>query len=615
MRNKNGQVTIFVIIAIVAIAAIAAFFFLRNTIMQGEIPASIEPVRNSLLSCIESSVLAGIGILESQGGYIELPEFEAGSFYSPFSSQLDFFGNPIPYWYYVSGNNIQKEQVPTLKDMEGQLSDYVNQEASRCNFQDYHNEGFEIHLGDSETAADITENQVRISVSMDMDISRGNETAIIRKHDVSVNSNLGKLYNSARKIYDYEQETLFLEQYGIDTLRLYAPVDGVEVTCSPLAWNSNDVFSELQDAIEANTGAIRASGGEFTLQRSEDRYFVKDLGIEGDVRFLNSKAWPYSFEVNPSEGDLLISRPVGNQQGLGILGFCYVPYHYVYSMKYPVLVQIFDNNEIFQFPLAVVIEGNNPRNALNATAVEFDLPELCEQRNTEATVNVYDTKLNPVEAEVSYECFGTKCDIGTTNSGTLKSEFPQCANGDVIANARGYREARKQYSTISEGSVEVIVDRLYNTTIGLKLDNSNYNKDAMISFISEGDTKTIMYPAQKTAELSQGQYEIQVYIYRNSSLTLGATKTEQCLEIPQSGLGGFFGFTKESCYTIEFPSQVISNALAGGGKQNYYFLESQISGNKTIEISAKSLPTPTSITQLQNNYLLFEDRRLDISFK
>jgi hypothetical protein len=124
-----------------------------------------------------------------------------------------------------------------------------------------------------------------------------------------------------------------------------------------------------------------------------------------------------------------------------------------------------------------------------------------------------------------------------------------------------------------------------------------------------------LYPSQKTAELSQGQYEIQVYIYRNSSLTLGATKTEQCLEIPQSGLGGFFGFTKESCYTIEFPSQVISNALAGGGKQNYYFLESQISGNKTIEISAKSLPTPTSITQLQNNYLLFEDRRLDISFK
>ena len=42
-----------------------------------------------------------------------IPEYEAGSEYMPFSSQLDFLGNPIPYWYYVSGNNIQREQVPS----------------------------------------------------------------------------------------------------------------------------------------------------------------------------------------------------------------------------------------------------------------------------------------------------------------------------------------------------------------------------------------------------------------------------------------------------------------------------------------------------------------------
>ncbi len=616
MKNKKGQVTIFIIIAVIVLASIALFFVFRDSLTQGQIPASIDPVYSSFLSCLEESTLSGISVLESQGGYIELPDFEPGSFYSPFSSQLDFFGNPIPYWYYVSGNNVQKEQVPSLSEMEEQLSGYVNDGIENCRFDDYYSQGFEVYFDEPETTANINDNQVMISVSTNLGISKGNETALISRHTISVDSSLGKLYNSARKIYDYEQETLFLEQYAVDTLRLYAPVDGVELTCSPLTWNADQVFSGLQNAVEANTEAIKVSGGDFVLQNAENKYFVKDLGVGENVRFLNSRNWTYAFEVNPTEGNLLISRPVGNQQGLGVLGFCYTPYHYVYSLKYPVLVQVFDGEEIFQFPFAVVIEGNNPRQSLNATAIELNLPELCDQKNTEVTVNVYDTKLNPVDnATVSYECFGTKCEIGKAGSGKITSEFPQCANGDVIVNAPGYRETRYRLSTIEQGFAEIIVDKLYNATVNLRMDNSNYNGQATITFVSDSDAKTIIYPGQKTVELSQGQYEVQVYIYKNSSITIGATKTQQCVEAPQSGIGGFFGFTKENCYTIEFPSQVLSNALSGGGKQNYYILESQLSDSKTLEINAKSLPNPNSITQLQNNYILFEERGLEINFK
>ena len=39
---------------------------------------------------------------------------------------------------------------------------------------------------------------------------------------------------------------------------------------------------------------------------------------------MNSRYWPYAFEVSPTQGDILIANPVGNQEGLGILGFCYV---------------------------------------------------------------------------------------------------------------------------------------------------------------------------------------------------------------------------------------------------------------------------------------------------
>jgi len=409
MKNNKGQLTIFILIAV--------FFVFGDSLITTEIPVSIEPVYNTFLSCLEEDILTGISILESQAGYIELPDFEPGSHYMPFSSQLDFLGNAVPYWYYVSGNNIQKEQVPSENDMEEQLSNFVSEKVSNCVFDDYYEQGFEISFSSALAEVDIRDNEVEISLDMDLNIEKGEDNVLIKNHKVSVNSKLGILYNSARKIYDYEQETLFLEEYAIDTLRIYAPVDGVELTCSPLTWNTNDVFDELQEAIEANTLALKTQGGDFSIKKEENKYFIEDIFVEGDVRFLNSKDWPYTFEVNPSEGSILIAEPVGNQQGLGILGFCYAPYHFVYDVKYPVLIQIFLNDEIFQFPVAVVIQGNSPREALDAEAVgEIRISEFCEQKNTEVQVNVFDTKLNPVDAEISYECFGTKCLIGDTSS-------------------------------------------------------------------------------------------------------------------------------------------------------------------------------------------------------
>src|SRR3989344_1851216 len=256
----------------------------------------------------------------------------------PFSSQLDFLGNPIPYWYYVSGNGIQKEQVPTKQQMELQLGDFVASKARNCGFDSYYGQGFEIYLTEPSAAkVSIKDGEVEVNLDMDLSITNGNDTAIVKNHKVVVNSELGRLYGSAKKVYDEEQKSLFLENYAIDNLRLYAPVDGVEVTCSPLVWNADDVFNDLQEAIEINTMALKTKGS------SEDYFTVDVPGVNEEVRFLNSRTWAHAFEVSPSDGALLIANPVGNQAGLGILGFCYVPYHHVYSMKYPILVQVYSS--------------------------------------------------------------------------------------------------------------------------------------------------------------------------------------------------------------------------------------------------------------------------------
>jgi hypothetical protein len=616
MGFKRGQVTIFIIIAILLVGTIVGVFMFKDFFIGKQIPASIEPIYTSFLSCLEDNTLIGIDILESQAGYIFLPDFEPGSGYMPFSSQLNFLGNPIPYWYYVSGNNLQKEQIPSKEDMEEQLGKFIEGEITDCIFDEYYEQGFEIDQGEPKTIVTIKNNEVEIKLDMDLSVNKEEDSAVLGNHKIIVKSRLGMLYNSAKKIYEEEQENLFLENYAVDVLRLYAPVDGVELTCSPKIWNADEVFDELQQAIEANTATLKTKDGIYSLKDKKDEYFIVDVSVDADVRFINSKDWAHAFEVVPSEENVLIAKPVGNQPGLGILGFCYVPHHFIYDIRYPVLIQLYSGEEIFQFPVAVVIQGNKPRESLDTDAVKFGYPELCKYKNVLVEVNTYDTKLNPLEADISYECFGTKCDIGkTTLTDSLEEEFPQCVNGYILAKAQGFADAKELYSTIQSGSKDIILDKLYEIDVDLKLDGKSYNKNAIISFISDKSSKTVVYPEQKNVELSEDQYEVQVYIYKNSSIKLEAATKEQCMEVPQSGLGGLFGLTKEKCFDIQIPAQIISNALAGGGKENYYILESELENSNIIEINAESLPFPNSLEQLQNNYMLFEDKDLGIYFK
>ena len=114
IRSKKAQLTLIIFIAIVIVLAIVLYFLLRDSLFQSDIPRNMRPVYDSYLGCIEEVTREGVYLMGQQAGYIELPDFEPGSSYRPFSNQLDFLGMAIPYWMYVSGNNILKEEVEVL---------------------------------------------------------------------------------------------------------------------------------------------------------------------------------------------------------------------------------------------------------------------------------------------------------------------------------------------------------------------------------------------------------------------------------------------------------------------------------------------------------------------
>ncbi len=613
MLNKRGQLTIFIIVAVVLIAAVGLFFTLKDRIDRNNIPATFEPAYNTFISCLEENTHTGINLLEAQAGYIEKPEFEAGSTYMPFSSQLDLYGVGVPYWYYVSGNNIERQRVPSKIDMQNQLAEFIQNKMNDCDFSSFYDEGFEIEKSSPSVEVTIKNSNVDVRVTMNLAMSNGEESMIATAHRVTVDSKLGELYDSARKIYNEEQKNLFLEEYAIDTLRLYAPVDGVDISCAPRIWNADEVFDDLQTAVQDNTQFLRVKNGDYVLNDDNNKYFVLDFSSNSNVRFVTSKNWPSSYEVSPNEGNLLMANPVGNQPELGALGFCYVPHHFVYSMKYPVLVQVYEGTEVFQFPLAVVIQGNKPREALNGIATsEVDDVKLCDYKNTPVGINVRGSDGNLDHADIYYECFGDLCSIGES---PLYENFPQCANGYVIAKADGYEESKRLFSTVSPGTLDMTLYKLYEKNIDLKIDGMDYSGSAIITFVSGDKTKTVVYPEQRSVQLSSGSYDVTVYVYGNVSINFGSSTYKQCVQVPASGIAGMLGRTSEECYDLNIPESSLSNALTAGGSGTKFFSESDLMSSGGIEIDASSLPNPTTINQVQENYILFENGEISINLE
>jgi hypothetical protein len=622
MSSKKAQITIFIIIAIMIVAVIALFFIFRGNIIKNNVPKDLLPVYNYYLSCIDYEAKNGALLLGEGGGYINSLEFSPGSVYMPFSSQLGFLGNSIPYWYYVSGNGLSYEQIPTIGDMQEELDKYIEDGLSYCDFSSYEEAGYEVLLGEPVVTSYIKDNQINSQVKQDIRIVYGNNVWTGRLHSIETSSNLGKFYSLAKDIYGVNKQKMFLENYGVDILRLYAPVDGSDITCSPKIWTVADIRENLSQALTANTAFIKIKGDYYELSKKENKYFVQNLEEDTpfNVNFMYSDSWPMLLNVYPSEDGILRADPVGTQEGLGMLGFCYVPYHFIYDFSYPILIQIMSQDEMFQFPVVVVIDKNMPRTAMNGSSGPSIVPEICIRANTPITVNTYNVNLEPVSANIKFKCFDTTCDIGNTEiqgaDSVLSKDFPQCGNGYIIASSYGYETKKELVSTINEGTYNIILDKKYKLNVEVKNLGKEIEGNAIITFEKENSTsKTLAYPETREIELSEGQYRIKAYVYSNTSIDLKGSTTQKCIDIPKGAILGMFGVTEEKCFDMQIPDQTVDIAVSGGGNQAYYISESELMDSNKLIIEPAYFGVPDKIQDIQNNYNLVDNSHINLYFE
>ncbi|MBI2110137.1 hypothetical protein HYT58_03125 [Candidatus Woesearchaeota archaeon] len=159
----RGQITHFVIFGVIIVGAVFLLMTLRKTTLKEEgiksiaVPEQAKPVKEVVDSCINGIASDGANLMGFQAGYINVPaDSKPRSIVNQFSNNLEIFPNTdivVPYWYYLKSNNVEKTQIPKLKDMENELASYIEWNLKDClaNVRPLADNGYEINFGDAET--------------------------------------------------------------------------------------------------------------------------------------------------------------------------------------------------------------------------------------------------------------------------------------------------------------------------------------------------------------------------------------------------------------------------------------------------------------------------------
>ncbi len=639
--QKRGQVTIFIILGIVILLVFGILFFFRSEFVKSDfqsqlakvkVPEQIQPVKNYIDDCLEETVMSGTRIIASNGGYLSVPsEGVPRSLLNPFSNSLEIGSGEVAYWYYKSSNNLDNTQVPTIESMEEDLERYVDDNFDFClkGLDNFYEEGFEIHYeGKIETEVNVEGSHIEVTMDAPTDIRKDDVGKYFSQHLLDVDVNLGKLYNLALDVFEEENENKFLEHKTIDMMVVYdeIPYSNTEFTCNRLIWQKSEIVEDFKDIAHVNMGALRLKGSDYEKVREDNDYFEIDVYSDNTVstNFQYLDSWPFEVEVFPSKGDLLSGDAV-SQANSDIykylnLFFCMNNYHFIYDVKYPVLVSLEDDEGFsFQYATMVIVDNNNPGTyqgeILNYEDTSVLGEEFCDNGFNQVDVVVIDSSslMSLENTDVSYNCFSSSCYIGKTNAnGELSRNFPACINGRVYADKEGYYSDSQMLSTNEDSRVSLLLEPYYDLDLEIKvvdLDTGSVrelrsDENAIFQFENtDNDYKTMVTNGLEDITLVAGEYKVLTYLMsEGESVKIEAETHVECVDVPRSGLFRFL--TKEECFEVSNEASEIDQFVSGGAAFEFVLTHSELDSSIKVTLYAVQdfVPdTHNEMLQILNN--------------
>lgn len=474
----------------------------QRTALLSRVPQELQPVALYLDSCVQQVTLDALTTIGSQGGLAELAVDPIPlSPFVPIPKNLEVVPNTdlkVPLWFREAGNGIDETNVPSQDDVEKAIVSVITKNFKTCmdNLSAFSEQGFEMEsTGEVSATVNLEPRKVISRVNVPLTVSYSGVSFDFEEFIGEVDSSFGDLYLAAREIFDAENQGLFLENKTIDMLVAYdpeVPFSGNDLSCSQSFWSKTEVTNRLKAVLFENVAIMKVKDTNFDITAESQKYLVFDALKKGrsdtTVNFMYSPDWPTLVEISPSEGDILKSDPVANRAG-GFVGallssyFCLNNHHFVYTIKYPVLIALTsEDGASFQFATEVIIDRNLPReNKLPLPVIpEVDSP-LCQYPSSPLTVNTFgigaDGSLNPMNrVDLSLKCYPVSCPLVTkTARQSTVLLAPPCVNAIIEANKEGYFTGKAIVSTNTKAQqeVDVLLEKIYPKQVEIKMIDKN----------------------------------------------------------------------------------------------------------------------------------------------
>ena len=628
MLNKRGVLTAFIILGILIASLVVGIYFTKDYILQSQwaklreqpVPEQARDIKDFIDSCIRQVGEEAVRTVGMQGGFIEIPGDPIPlSRVNIFSNGLVVGGSlKVPYWLYEQSNGIIKEQIPSKDKVAQEISTYIDNNLKSClnNFEGFSD--YKINDGIIKTETEIQNDKILFSVNYPVHIELKDFKFDFSGFYEKTDAPLGELFDIAEDIYYSEKNNMFLEENTIDWMGQYSeeiPTSGVKQTCVPPFWIKEKVITDFKDILFNNIQFFKLKGSNYVLADKDNERFV--LGVSGksiDANFMFSKSWPFELEVIPEENGILkaqsITEGLGVARGIAESFICLSTWHFVYNVKYPVLIALSKDNYIFQFALQTIIDKNEARK--NEIVTE-SIPEIdkrfCENKQHEISVYTVDENNNPLQdVDISYKCIASTCSIGTTRpdiygDAVLSEKFPMCINGAMLGSKEGYHTTREIYSSTSGGTLTLSLEQYQNLDVGVVVQRAGSGElkegESVIITMDESNKKygvTLSYPEQKEIKLIPGDYKVNLFIISESKegITIPEKTVQQCIQVPVEIIGALTGRTKEKCVNIKIPSMKLDQVINGVSEFDFSIGKENLRNKKIIFYVPYSKPTSLS---------------------
>ena len=247
IRNKKGQVVIWVIIAMALVGSMILFFTLERkpTILNGQ---DFSP-ESFIQGCSEKAVNEAVDLMLPQGGFV-----------SPNNTIL--FNN-INVAYLCENQGFYKScinQHPALiNELRSEIKKYIMPKIENCfsNLKsDVERKNSDITLGNMEIDVNLGPNRVILNIDRKVTISKDSETKTFENFEINVINSIYDIANVAIEIASQEAKYCYFEYVGYSVLHTRFGIRKTSDSNSNKIYTIKDKYSDKEMNIAIRSCAI-----------------------------------------------------------------------------------------------------------------------------------------------------------------------------------------------------------------------------------------------------------------------------------------------------------------------------------------------------------------------